>query len=163
MAENILQSELLTSFVYPFLLVFFIVFAILEKTKAFGDEKRQLNAFTAFVIGLIFVASVSPKLIVENLILFLAVGLVVVFIILLLWGFVTAGEAKFDNKYVKAIAGVLIIIAVAIALFFATGVWDEIWDTLFKQDWSSDLWTNVIFIVLIAGALAAVLAGGKKK
>ena len=53
MVENILQHETLTSFVYPFLLIFFIVFAILEKTKIFGEEKKQVNAFVAFVIGLI--------------------------------------------------------------------------------------------------------------
>jgi hypothetical protein len=163
MAENILQSELLTSFVYPFLLVFFIVFAILEKTKAFGDDKRQLNAFTAFVIGLIFVTAVSPKMIVGNLILFLSVGLVIVFVILLLWGFATGGDAKFDSKGMKIGAGIVIILAVIIAMFLITGVWDDIWDTLFKQGWSSDLWTNIIFVILIAGALAAVLAGGKKK
>ena len=36
MSETILQHPVLTSFVYPFLIVFFIVFAVLEKTKLFG-------------------------------------------------------------------------------------------------------------------------------
>ena len=56
MAETLLQHPVLTNFVYPFLIVFFIVFAVLEKTKLFGEEKKQLNALTAFVIGLIFVS-----------------------------------------------------------------------------------------------------------
>ena len=76
MAENILQHEILTDFVYPFLLVFFIIFALLEKTKIFGTDKKQLNALVAFVIGLIFVAAVDPKLIVGDLILFLTIDLI---------------------------------------------------------------------------------------
>ncbi|MFH1326588.1 MAG: hypothetical protein ABIH59_00485 [archaeon] len=161
--ETILQHWVLTKFVYPFLLIFIIVFGVLEKTKLFGDGKKQLNAIAAFVVGLIFVAVLSPKDIINNLILFLSIALVVVFIVLLLWGFVTGGEAKFDHKAVKIIAGILIIIAVLVAVFVATGVWDEVYDTLFKQDWSEDLWTNVIFIFVIAGAITAVLLSSKSK
>ncbi len=51
--------------VLPFLLVFTIVFAILEKTKVFGTDKvgdvsyskKNLNAMTAFVISFLVVAS----------------------------------------------------------------------------------------------------------
>ncbi len=74
----------------------FIVFAVLEKTKVLGDDKKQLNALLAFVIGLIFVGAVFPKLIVANMILFLTVALVIVFVVLLLWGFVYSGEKGFE-------------------------------------------------------------------
>src|SRR4030067_2089969 len=95
MAEEttFLQNWIFTKFLFPFLLVFFLVFAILEKTKLFGDGKKQLNALIAFVIGLIFVGAVYPKLVVENMILFLTVAMVIVFVVLLLWGFVF-GEIK---------------------------------------------------------------------
>ena len=51
--------------VLPFLLVFTIVFAILEKTKIFGVEKvgeaeytkKNLNAMVAFVVAFLVVAS----------------------------------------------------------------------------------------------------------
>jgi hypothetical protein len=53
--------------VLPFLLVFTIVFAILEKTKVLGTEeiegkrytKKNLNAIMAFVIGFLVVASTN--------------------------------------------------------------------------------------------------------
>jgi len=159
---NILQHEVLTGFIYPFLLVFFIVFAILEKTKLLGgDDKKQLNALVAFVIGMIFVAATDPKMIVGNLILFLTVGIVIVFVILMLWGFITGGDAKLgDLKGLRWVVGIVIVLAVIVFLFMVTGVWEEVYDWLFKQNWSSDLWTNVIFIVVIAAALA--LAIGKK-
>jgi hypothetical membrane protein len=51
--------------ILPFLLVFTIVFAILEKTRVFGTEevdgkkltKKNLNSMTAFVIAFLVVAS----------------------------------------------------------------------------------------------------------
>ena len=161
--ETILQHWILTRFAYPFLLIFFIVFAVLEKTKIFGDDKKQLNALVAFVIGLIFISVVYPTLVVENLILFLTVALVVVFIALLLWGFVSGGEAKISSKGLKIVAGILIVIAVAIALLWAMGIWDEFANLLFKQSWSKSFWTNLIFIVVIAVALALMMRKGKEK
>ena len=164
MAENILQHEVLTGFLYPFLLVFFIVFAVLEKTKIFGEDKKQINALTAFVIGLIFVAAIEPKIIVENLILFLTVAIVAMFVVLILWSFATGGEgiSMGDSNGLKWAIGIVIILAVVVALFLITGVWDTVIDTVFKSDWSSDFWTNVIFIVVIAAALALAIGKAKK-
>lgn len=161
---NILQSEVLTDFVYPFLLIFFIVFAILEKTELFGKDKKQLNAFSAAVIGMIFVAAVTPRMIVENLILFLSVAIVIVFVVLILWSFITGESGSFASggKAVKIIAAIVVILAVIIAMFLITGIWDEVIDTLFRQSWSEDVWVNIIFIVIVAAAIAAVIVGGKK-
>jgi hypothetical protein len=160
---TILQADILTKFVYPFLLIFFIVFAILEKTKIFGEEKKQINALVAFVIGLIFISVVTPKMIVGNLILFLTIALVVVFVVLLLWGFVTGGEAKMSSTAPKIIFGILIGLGVVITLLAATGYGDDVYKWLFKQSWSSDLWTNVAFIVVIAIAFAVALKSPKGK
>ena len=54
--ETILQAEIFTRFILPFFLVFFVLFAILEKTKLFGEGKKQVNAMISFVAGLIFVS-----------------------------------------------------------------------------------------------------------
>ena len=95
--DTILQSPVLTRFILPFLLVFFIVFAILEKTKIFGEGKKQLNALISFVISLIFVSVLYPTMVVSNLVLFLTVALVVVFITLLIWGFASGGTEIGDG------------------------------------------------------------------
>lgn len=168
MAEvTFLQSPVLTKFVYPFLLIFFIVFAVLEKTKIFGDNKKQLNALIAFVIGFIFVSVVFPKEMATNLILFLTIAMVVIFVVLLLWGFVMGekGTNVFDNapKGLKWAIGIFIIIAVLFAVLWAAGVdTGEFFDRLFHNSWSSTFWTNFIFIVLVVIALAVVLATGNK-
>jgi len=158
--EIFLQNWIFSRFALPFLLIFFIVFGILEKTKIFGDDQKQLNALIAFVIGLIFVGAVFPKLVVENLILFFTVAIVVLFVALLLFGFV-AGEKGLDFQAapttLKWVIGIAVLVAVVIALLFAAGVEIEALDFLFSQPWSYALWTNVAFIVVIIVALALIL------
>jgi hypothetical protein len=163
---DFLQSPALTKFVYPFLLIFFIVFAILEKTKVLGD-KKQINSLVAFVIGFIFVSAIFPKEMVGNLILFLSVAIVIVFVILLLWGFVAGEEGlKFSGapKALKWGVGVVIVVAVIFAVFWAAGI-DTLnfIDKLFSSSWSDTFWTNVFFVIMVAAALAIVLTGGKAK
>ena len=161
--ETIFQHFIFQQFILPFVLVFTIVFAILEKTKLLGDDKKQLDAIVAFVIGLIFVTAVFPKIVVGNLILFLTVALIVMFVILLLWGFVF-GEIKegfTPPDWMKWTLGILIGLAVIVALVAAVGLQSGLIDFLFKQEWSSAFWTNFLFVVVIVIALALLLKAKK--
>jgi hypothetical protein len=158
--ETIFQHWIVTQFILPFLLIWTIVFAILEKTNLLGEDKKQLDAIVAFVIGLIFVGAIFPKMVVGNLILFLTVAIVVVFVALLLWGFVSGGELKADflkSKELKWVIGIAVVVAVAIAVLWASGIENSFFDLLFRQSWSSTLWTNIAFIAVVAIALALVL------
>lgn len=90
--------------ILPFLLVFTIVFAILEKTKVLGVEdiegkkytKKNLNAIVAFVIGFLVVASTNLVRIINQtashmvLLLFLSV-----FFLLLVGSFMKEAEGVF--------------------------------------------------------------------
>jgi len=155
-----LQNWIFTKFFLPLLLIFVIVFAILEKTKIFGEDKKQLNAILALVIGLIFVSVAYPKEVVGNLILFLTVALVVLFVVLILWGFVSGGDLKGDfltNKGVKWTVGIGVVIATVFAVVWAMGIQGGVLDLLFYQTWSGTFWTNVLFIAGIGLALALVL------
>ncbi len=164
--ETFLQNWIVAKFILPFFLMFFVVFAILEKTGILGKEKKQLNALTSAIISLIFVSAVFPKEVVGNLILFLTISIVVVFVTLLIWGFVSGGEAKLDGG-VKKLAGIAVVIAVIIAVFWAAGLRVEflnnLIDYLFYSGWSSVFWTNTLFIAVIAVAVALVLRGSKAK
>ena len=161
--ETILQSEVFSRFILPFFLVFFVTFALLEKTKLFGDGKKQIDAMIAFVIGLIFVSVLYPTLVVNNLILFLTVALVSIFVILLLWGFIFGGEKGFSPEpWMKIALAIVVGIAFIIAIIWATGFNTQLADYLFRQSWSKAFWTNLGFILAIAIALALVL-GGKSK
>jgi len=165
--DTILQHPILTNFAFPFLIVFFIIYAVLEKTNLLGEGKSQLNAFLAFVIGLVFVSSVFPKEVVNNLVLFLTVAIVSVFVVLILWSFATGGEVKgtfVSDSKIKWTVGIVAIIAVIVTLLWAVDVGGGIgvFDYLFQQDWSENFWTNFAFIVVIAAALAAVISTANK-
>lgn len=160
--DTILQHWIFTEFALPFLLIFFIVFAILEKTELLGDDKKQINALVAFVIGLIFVSAVSPKLMVSNLILFLTVAIVVMFIGMLLWGFVAGGDVQIKNDKVKWAMGIAIVIGVIGAVIWATGFYSFLDGLFFGGKVSGDFWINAVFVVVIAIALAVAI-GSKGK
>jgi hypothetical protein len=165
MEETIFQHFIFREFILPFLLVFVIVFAILQKTKILGDDKKQLDAIVAFVIGLIFVGVAYPKSVVNHMILFLTVAIIVVFVALLLWGFVSGEDAKIpfgDSKAMRWVVGIVIILAVSIAFFWSAGVDSSVFNFLFKQNWSNTFWTNTIFVVVVAVALALILKSAKK-
>jgi hypothetical protein len=163
---TILQAPLLTDFLYPMLLVFFIVFAILEKTGILGDSKKQLNAGVALVISLIFVGAVFPKIIVANLVQFMSVGLVIIFVALMLWGFVS-GDGKLPDG-IQGPMGWIIGIAVFFAVLWATGIGapiitglQKLLSFLFSSSWSGSFWTNALFIGIIAIGIAVVLKAPK--
>ena len=47
-----LESWGIADVLLPFILVFAIVYAVLDKVKIFGDEKRNINMVIALVVGL---------------------------------------------------------------------------------------------------------------
>lgn len=161
--ETIFQHFVFQEFILPFLLVFTIVFAILEKTKLLGEGKKRIDAIVAFVIGLIFVTAIFPKTVVSNLILFLTVSLIIVFVILLLFGFIFGDMKAWFEKaaWMKWVLAIGAGIAVIIAVIWAVGVPTGIFGKLFTSDWSGTFWTNFLFVAAIAIALALVLI--KKK
>jgi hypothetical protein len=167
MAETIFQNLVFQEFILPFLLIFAISFAILEKTKVLGEDKKTVNAIVSFVLGLVFVTAVFPKAVITNLVLFLSVALIVVFVVMLLWGFITEGDAQF--KVTKGMKWFLIFGVGAGLLFlliWTLKVQTGFFDWIPERDWTGPFWTNLLFVIVIAVALALVLknpvsSGGK--
>jgi len=165
--SNILQSPLLYNFLYPFLLIFFISFGILEKTSILGKNKKQMNALVSAVLGLIFIGAILPKIIVSNLIQFLGIALVVIFVGLLFWGFIsgkgdfTANNGKKIHKIFVAILalallfGILSIVGLSANIF---PLFSKLFLFLFHSPWSKTFWTNAI-IVGVAGFTIAIAVG----
>lgn len=158
MATTILSNPLVTEFLLPFVLVFAIVFAVLQKAKIFGEGKKQVDAIVALAVGLITVAVGSTTGIITSLIPILAVGLVAVLAFMLLWGFVFEA-GKFEvPKAVKYTIGVLAALVIAIALVYFTGAWTSLQGMIGGE--GSTWITNIFFILLIVGAVIAVIFGG---
>lgn len=157
---TILQSDLFIEIILPFVLVFTIVFAILQKSKILGEGKKQIDALVSLVIGLIVVSFANAVGVIVSLLPILAVSLVVILMFLLLWSpFFAQGEFKVP-KPIQWTAGVIAAIVVIIAVLYVTPAWEFIRE-LFSGGGSTVL-TNIIVIVIIGIAVVAVLLGGKE-
>ena len=116
-----------------------------------------------FLTAIIYLAS--------NFILFLSIAIVIVFVILVIWGFLSGEEGikvLSENKTLKVALFVVVLIIVIFGTMWALGlhlseVGGNIISSLFGKSWSKSFWTNVIFIVLIAAALAWVIGKSAKK
>jgi len=156
---TILQNPFFIELVLPFLLIFVVTFAVLQKAEIFGKGKKQIDALVALVIGLIVVAFGNAVGIILSLIPFFAVAAVVILIFMILYGMVYK-EGEFEmHKGVKVAFGILIGIGLIFAVLFATGAWDYI-----LENWvygsESDVFFNVVFFIVIIGAIVAVVMGG---
>jgi hypothetical protein len=163
--ETILTSDFAVRIVYPFLLVFVLVFAILQKSKILGEDKRQIDALIALSIALIFVAFSWATDIVTKMMPFLAIALVTILVFLLLFGFIASGKEGLDiPKWLKNVGAVFATVVVVIALIVSTGQWDKIYDSIFGVDGITDTWMNIILVIIVVAAVAAVIfSGGKSK
>ena len=162
--ETILTAPIFIDIVFPFVLVFVLIFAILQKTNILGEDKPQINAIISLAIGILFIAFPYPRGVVQLLMPFLAVAAVVILVFMILFGFVASGDKGFVmNKGLKITFGILIGIALIIAILAATGYWKTFID-VFTGDSSNTIVTSIIFIAIIGGAMAVVLSsGGEKK
>lgn len=144
--------------ILPFLLVFVLVFAVLQKTKILGEGKSQVDALIALAIGLILIGIPTPRGYIVSIIPWLAVALVVLFTILLLYGL--GGEydsdpkkglkiPKWFSKWVLYLAIVFVVILVLVV----GGSWDKI------VSWFDDsqILSNVLIVVAVAIALWVAL------
>lgn len=160
MVETIFNNALFTEIIWPFLLVFVLIFAILDRTKILGEGKRQINAIISLVIALIFVSFAKAVGIVVNLMPFLAVMLVIILVFYLILGFVfNEANGLSIPKGMKIAGGIVMLIAVIIAVLVVTGYWTKFLGLFTSGD---SVTSTIVMLVVIGGALAIVLATGKK-
>ncbi len=160
--NTILSHPIFVETILPFLLVFTIVFAILQKSKILGEGKKQVDSIVALVVGLIIISFAQATGIILQMTVFLATALVVVLILLILLGaFAKEGEFFKDiiTKPVRIIAIIAVVLAVAIAAVYTTGFWQYIYDWIFIGS-QSTIFINVLFLIIIAGAIIAVISKG---
>lgn len=166
MAELFIISPIFVEVLLPFVLVFVLIFAILQKTKILGDDVKQINALVALVVGLILIAFPYPREIIVMLMPFLAVFAVVLLVFMLLYGFIMGkkeGGEGFLHKGWKVFFAAILLIALVAYLIYVAGFWDFLFNTLFGGSGSSFFWMNFLLIIIIIASLFAVLWGERKK
>ena len=81
---------------------------------------------------------------------------------MLLYGFVMGREKDVLHKGVKIALGIILGLAVIVAILWASGAWDVIYETVVEGEYAGKIWVNVLLIALIGGAMAIVLSTGRK-
>ncbi|MBW2969524.1 hypothetical protein KY309_02070 [Candidatus Woesearchaeota archaeon] len=108
-AFQLLVNIGLIDVILPFLLVFTITYAVLQKTQVFGKESKKVNAMTAFVMGF-FAVMTANLLNIINIIIFYFVLLLIIGLLLALIIGMTGGEVK-SKLYISimlVLAGIFI-------------------------------------------------------
>lgn len=170
--------------VLPFLLVFTVTFAILEKSKIFGFYKlddgvevtrKNLNAMVAFCLGFITVASSRIVAIINEGLANIMIIMIAALSFLLLAGvFFSEGHFIFDDqKYKWMQIGLVVLVFICTLLIFLHAVKDKngkpwltlFWEWIGKQ-WDSTVVGSIILLALVVFFMFFITknpkAGGEK-
>lgn len=160
---TILSSPLFINAILPFILIFTIIFAILQKSEILGKGTRQIDAIVGAVIALIVISFANAVGIIVSLMPFLAVSAVIILVFLILYAMVYK-EGTFEiHKGLRIAFGIIIGLAVIIAVLISTGGWDYIRYELLAGGDNSTLIANIVFLIIAIVAIVIVVVPGKKK
>lgn len=160
--------------ILPFLLVFTIMFAILEKTKVLGTDvidnvtvpKRNLNSLAAFAIAFFVVASEKLVAIVNQAMAQIVILVLVGISFLMLMGVFLGSEEVKLTRDEPLMIFFLIAMGLGVALIFmhAVGWLVPAWAYL-RTHWSSNAVASIILFVVLFGFIAFIIKepGSKKK
>ncbi len=105
--------------IFPFILVWVVVYALLEWREIFGKDKKGLRSVVAFVIAMIFLISSDASLVVEYMTPWFVI--ILIFVLLMLMIFKMFGAS--DEKIKEVIQGdrtvIYWIIFISFIVFFA--------------------------------------------
>jgi len=152
--------------VLPFLLVFTIVFALLERTKVFGMEKiegkeytkKNLNSAAAFVISFLVVASSELVQVITKVSSNFVVLLFLIVLFLLLVGsfFKEEEHGVFLEKGGWRTTFMLLVFVVLIAIFLdALDILNDVFDFL-KGTNQGEIVGSVLLLAVIVGFIIYV-------
>jgi hypothetical protein len=144
--------------ILPFILVFTIIFAVLEKTKILGTEKvsgteytkKNLNATVAFVVSFLVVASTRLVAVINeamaNIVLLV---LVIVSFLMLIGAFFKTGEDVSLSEGPWRTSFMVIVLIGVVAIFLnALGWLQDLIDYLDRY-WQTDFVGAILLILFI--------------
>lgn len=152
------------SYVLPFLLIFAVVFAILDKTKMFSTKKndnRAIISIIAMAVALlslqfdfvsVFFADIFPRF---------GIGLSLFLVVLIFLGFFYPQKDENDNWSTK-VAWVGWVVAVGVFIW-SLAAWDQ-WDDYsgFGGWFSENIWSILILGIIIAVIIVVAKSDSSK-
>ena len=166
-----LENWGLTDVMLPFLLIFVIVYAILQKTKILGEGRKNLNVIIAVVVGLLvviphvtgrFPADSDPVLIINDALPQVSIVLVAVVFLLILIG-------VFGQDYVflgVSMPGWIALVSfITILLIFggSAGWWDAGFGTTLENLFGTEGVAIFIMLVVFGLIIAWITSDSKER
>ena len=108
--------------ILPFLLIFALVFALMEKVQLFGDKRRNIHVIVALVAGFLVVSQPNLVYLIQGFIPRVAMFILVVLMGLLVMGMFGLKGEKFTG-WPLGVAVVVAIIAIIWSLSAATSAY----------------------------------------
>ncbi len=155
--------------ILPFLLVFTIVFAILEKTKILGIEKvdgkettkKNIDAMVAFVVAFLVIASTQLVRVINEVMANVVLLLILAISFLLLVG-VFFGDKEFTlDKYPKWVTFFMVLMFIGVVIIFLNAMdWLKFIWILF-ENWNTEWAATIFFFAIVLGFMWYVVADHK--
>ncbi len=165
--------------VLPFLLVFSIIFAILEKTKILGTEgkeqtpKRSLNTMVAFVIGMLVVAANKIVTAINEALPNIVLIIIAFVAFLMMIGvFFKSEEFVLAEKYKGFTLGFVVVSLIILIIILLDSLkldskksWLEWLMEYVVNNISGPIVTSIIFLIVAVAAVVYITRsnGGEKK
>ncbi len=161
----------------PFLLVFAVVFGILEKTRIFGEEtigkvtysRKNLNALVAFVLAMLVVAATKIVGIINTALPLVSLLVIVALSFLLMIGiFMNPGNTLYEKLSGGWMTFLMMAMFVAVVLIFLGNIPANEKESLLRyainyitEFWSGTLIATLILVVVIVWAIFFITKGDK--
>lgn len=163
-----MESWGLTDVMLPFLLIFTIIFAVLEKSKLLGVERRNLNTVIALVISLItviphitgtFPSGMDPIEIMNSALPSVSIVIVAIIMLLILIG-LFGQEQIFLGLSMPGWIAFISVIIILIVFGGAAGWWASGF-TGWISEFFGDDGVAIVLMILVFGVIIAFITGGE--
>ena len=148
------ESAGIFEFVFPFLLIFALVFGILQKTEIFGKEGKTINFVIAFVMGLMSIRIDFVRAIFAEVTARASVGILILVMMLILISMFLTDKTKGNWYIVFSIVAVIVFIIILVQSF-----------TYYGYSFSyfgGDIIGWIVGAVLLIGVIVAIFVGSGK-
>jgi len=149
--------------VLPFLLIFTLVFAMLEKTMVLGKDnpaRKNLSAMVSFVAAFLVVASAQLVFVINRTIGMMMVILVMIILMMLVWGtFSKQGEVELPSFYRNALMAITFLGAVLIVMWNLG--WLQFLYAYTSGNLSGPVVGSIFLLVIILGFMMWIYGSGE--
>lgn len=139
--------------ILPFLLVFTIVFAVLQKTKIFGEDKKNINVVVAAILALLFLQNNYLIFLLQRFLPNVSLFLIIFLMFLLILGVFLGPQTGISGAAIT-FAFIVSLIAILVAVstdLMPYGFGSSILDFWYAIDPGTRtlIWVIAIFVVII--------------